>query len=450
MNNKGTKLLEGPIWKGIVSFAIPIFLGNLFQQLYNTVDSLIVGNFLGRDALAAVSSSGPLIFLLVGFFNGIAMGAGVVISKYFGAKDYENLRKTVHTDVAFGLVAGALLTVLGMILTPQILERIGTPESVMPNSIAYFRTYFAGSLAFVMYNIATGILQAVGDSKHPLYYLIFSSIVNVVFDLLFVRVFHWGVWSAALATVISQAASAILCFIRLMRTKDIYQVKIKEIRFHPIMLKQIINIGLPSGMQNSIISIANIVVQANINAFGEVAVAGCGVYSKIEGFAFLPITCFAMSLTTFIGQNLGARQYDRAKKGARFGIACSVILAEVVGVLVYFAIPYFTAAFNREADVIAIATTQAHTESLFYFLLAFSHCIAGIMRGAGKSTVPMFVMLASWCIIRITYITITIHFIPQIQVIFWAYPLTWSISSIIFLVYYLKADWIHSYEKKVV
>ena len=448
MEKKGTGLLEGPIWKGIVAFAIPIFLGNLFQQLYNTVDSLIVGNFLGSDALAAVSSSGALIFLLVGFFNGTAMGAGVIISRYNGAKDYDNLKKTVHTDIAFGLVAGLLLMVIGMLLTPQILKWIGTPESVLPNSIVYFRTYFAGSLAFVMYNIVTGILQAVGDSRHPLYYLIYSSVVNIVLDLLFVGVFRFGVGSAALATVISQAASAILCFVRLLRTQEVYQVHIREIRFHPVLLKQIIRLGLPSGMQNSIISIANIVVQANINAFGVMAVAGCGVYSKIEGFAFLPITCFAMSLTTFMGQNLGARQYDRAKRGARFGILCSVILAEVVGVLVYFAIPYFTAAFDKTEQVIAIATTQAHTEALFYFLLAFSHCIAGIMRGAGKSTVPMFVMLISWCMIRITYITVTVHFIPKIQVIFWAYPLTWSISSIIFLIYYLKADWIHTFEKK--
>ena len=444
---KGTKLLEGSIWKGIVAFAIPLFLGNLFQQLYNTVDSLIVGNFLGSDALAAVSSSGSLIFLLVGFFNGIAVGAGVVISKYFGARDYENLKKAVHTGVAFGLVSGLLLTVIGMFLAPQILVLMGTPESVLPNSILYFRIYFAGSLAFVMYNIVMGILQAVGDSRHPLYYLIFSSIVNIVLDLLFVGVLRMGVGSAALATAISQAASALLCFIRLVRTNDIYQVKIREIRFHPAQLRQIISFGLPSGLQNSIISIANIVVQSNINKFGVMAVAGCGVYSKIEGFAFLPITCFAMALTTFIGQNLGARQYDRAKKGAAFGIVCSMTLAELVGVIVYMLIPYLAAAFDSSAEVVGFATRQAHVEALFYCFLAFSHCIAGIMRGAGKSAVPMFVMLVSWCIIRITYITITVHFIPKIQVIFWAYPLTWSISSMIFLVYFLKADWIHNFER---
>lgn len=448
MNNKGTKLLEGPIWKGIVSFAIPLFLGNLFQQLYNTVDSLIVGNFLGSDALAAVSSSGSLIFLMVGFFNGIAMGAGVVISKYFGARDYENIKKAVHTDIAFGLAAGLLLMGIGMFLAPQILVWMGTPETVLPNSIVYFRTYFAGSLAFVMYNIVMGILQAVGDSRHPLYYLIFSSIINVVLDLLFVGIFRLGVGSAALATVISQAASALLCFVRLVQSKEVYQVKIRDIRFHPGMLRQIIGIGLPSGLQNSIISLANIVVQSNINKFGVMAVAGCGVYSKIEGFAFLPITCFAMSLTTFIGQNLGARQYDRAKKGAVFGITCSVTLAELVGVIVFFAIPYFAAAFDSTEAVVAIATRQAHTEALFYCFLAFSHCIAGIMRGAGKSAVPMFVMLISWCIIRITYITVTVHFIPKIEVIFWAYPLTWSISSVIFLIYFLKANWLYNFEKK--
>lgn len=445
---KGAKLLNGSIWKGIVAFAIPLFLGNLFQQLYNTVDSLIVGNFLGSDALAAVSSSGSLIFLLVGFFNGIAVGAGVVISKYFGAQDYEGLKKAVHTDVAFGLAAGLLLTVLGMFLAPQILVLMGTPTTVLPNSIVYFRTYFAGSLAFVMYNIVMGILQAVGDSRHPLYYLIFSSVVNVILDLLFVGVFRWGVGAAALATAISQASSALLCFIRLVRTQEVYQVHIREIRFHPALLKQIINIGLPSGMQNSIISVANIVVQSNINKFGVMAVAGCGVYSKIEGFAFLPITCFAMSLTTFIGQNLGARQYDRAKRGAAFGIVCSVTLAELVGILVYFLIPYFASAFDSSREVVAFASRQAHTEALFYCFLAFSHCIAGIMRGAGKSTVPMFVMLFSWCIIRITYITVTVHYIPKIQVIFWAYPLTWSISSVIFLIYFLKADWLHSFERK--
>lgn len=448
MEKKGTKLLEGSIWKGIVGFAIPIFLGNLFQQLYNTVDSLIVGKFLGSEALAAVTSSGSLIFLMVGFFNGIAIGAGVVISKYFGAKDYETLKKAVHTDVAFGLVAGVILTALGMLLAPLMLQWMGTPAEVLPNSIAYFRTYFAGSVAFVMYNIVMGILQAAGDSKHPLYYLIFSSVINVLLDLLFVGVFKWGTASAALATVLSQAASAILCFLRLVRSEEVYRVCIRDIQFHPQMLRQIISMGLPTGLQNSIIAIANVVVQSNINAFGILVVAGSGVYSKIEGFVFLPITCFSMSLTTFIGQNLGAKQFDRAKNGARFGVVCSILLAEAVGVIVYFAMPVLASLFDSNPDVIAIATLQARTESLFYFLLAFSHCISGILRGAGKSAVPMYVMLVAWCAIRITYITIAVRIVPTVQTIYWAYPLTWSISSVIFLIYYLKVDWVHGFEKE--
>ena len=328
-----TLLTEGPISKRIIAFAIPILLGNVFQQLYNTADSLIVGNFIGSDALAAVSSSGSLIFLLVGFFNGIAMGAGVVISRYFGAKQYDKVQDAIHTDIAFGIVAGLILTVLGVIFTPQILMWMGTPESVLPNSILYFRIYFTGVMAVVLYNIFVGILQAVGDSRHPLYYLMISSIINVILDILFVGVLGFGVGAAALATVISQAVSAILCFRRLVHYDTVYRVYPKKIRFHKEMLNQIIKLGLPSGVQNSIIAFANVIVQSNINSFDVNAVAGCGAYSKIEGFAFLPITCFSMSLTTFIGQNLGAKEFDRAKKGARFGIITSVLLAEIVGIM---------------------------------------------------------------------------------------------------------------------
>lgn len=445
---KSTLMTEGPIWKKIITFAIPLFLGNLFQQLYNTADSLIVGNFLGSDALAAVSSSGSLIFLLVGFFNGIAMGAGVVIAHYYGARALDKVQRAIHTTIAAGLVAGILMTVLGVFLTPQLLSWMGTPADVMPNSILYFRTYFLGSFAFVLYNICVGILQSVGDSRHPLYYLIVSSMTNVVLDLLFIGVFHFGVGSAALATILSQFLSMLLCMNRLIRkSPEEYRVHLSKIRFDFPLLKQIIKNGLPSGFQNSIIAFANVIVQSNINVFGKMAVAGCGSYSKVEGFGFLPITCFAMSLTTFISQNLGARQYERAKKGARFGILCSITMAEIVGILIYTFAPYLIAAFNDDPQVIAFGTTQAHTVTLFYFLLAFSHCIAGILRGAGKSTVPMIVMMCCWCIIRITYITIIVRFVPVINVIFWAYPLTWSLSSIIFLIYFLKADWVHGFEK---
>lgn len=445
-----TLLTEGTIWKKIIAFAIPIFLGNLFQQLYNTADSLIVGNFIGSDALAAVSSSGNLIFLMVGFFNGIAMGAGVVIARYYGARKSEEVEKAVHTLVAFGLVAGVVLTIVGMLATPYILQWMGTPESVLSNSVLYFRIYFAGSLGFVMYNIFVGILQSVGDSRHPLTYLIISSITNVVLDLLFIAVFRMGVGAAAAATIISQILSAILCFIRLVKSKEEYRIQVRKIRFDGNMMKQIITNGVPAGIQNSIIALANVIVQSNINAFGADAVAGCGAYSKIEGFGFLPINCFAMSLTTFISQNLGAKQYERAKKGARFGIICCITMAELIGILIFAFIPWLVGAFDNTSAVIYYGTTQARTVTLFYFLLALSHCLAAIFRGSGKSTVPMVVMLVCWCIIRITYITIAVRIVPVIQTVFWAYPLTWSLSSIIFMIYFFKADWIHNFDRQEV
>lgn len=442
-----TSMLEGSIWQGLVSFAIPIFIGNLFQQLYNTADTLIVGQFIGKEALAAVSSSSNLIFMIIGLLQGTALGAGVLIAKYYGARDRESLQLAVHTGLAFGLVGGLVLTVVGVVLTPQLLRWMGTPADVLPNSIAYFRTYFYGCLAVFLYNIAVGILQAVGDSRHPLYYLILSSVINVVLDLLFVAVFRWGVASAAAATVISQAVSALLCVWQLVRAGEIYQVDLRRIRFNGPMLRQIVRFGLPSGIQNSVIGLANVVVQANINAFGSDAMAGCGSYVKIEGFAFLPVTCFAMGLATFVGQNLGARQYDRVKQGARFGMLCSVLLAEAVGLLIFFGAPLLIALFNDDPHVVAFGTLQAHTEALFYCFLALSHCMAGILRGAGKAMVPMIIMLAIWCVVRVTYISIMVRLIPNIQVVFTAYPLTWFLSSVLFLLYYCKADWIHTFDK---
>ena len=441
-------LTEGSIAKNIIKFAIPMFIGNLFQQLYNVADSLVVGNFLGSDALAAVTSTGSLIFLLVGFFNGTAMGAGVIIARFFGAKDHENVKKAIHTDLAFGILCGAIMTLVGVIFATQILTLMDTPEDVFVQSVLYIRIYFLGSIAVVLYNVCMGIMQAVGDSRHPLYYLIFSSAVNILLDLLFNGVFKLGVEYAALATIISQLLATLMCLWRLTGKSQTYRVELRKIGFDKGLLKQIVGIGLPSGLQNSIISIANVVIQANINAFGSAAMAGCGAYFKIEGFVFLPITCFSMALTTFIGQNLGAKQYDRAKKGAAFGIFCSITLAEVIGILVYFFMPRLILLFNAEADVVNYGILQAHTESLFYFLLAFSHTVAGIMRGAGKSTVPMFVMLGCWCIFRITYVTIITSIIPTIQVVFWAYPITWSLSSVVFLIYLLKADWIHNFDRQ--
>lgn len=447
--NGQTLMTEGVIWKKLTFFAMPLFLGNLFQQMYNAADSLIVGRYLGSEALAAVSSSGNLIFLLIGFFNGISIGAGVIISRFFGAKDYESMQKAIHTTVAFGLLSGIILTIIGVVLAPQILLWMGTPDNVLPSSITFFRIYFAGALGLVMYNVFVGILQAVGDSKRPLYYLIISSIINVVLDIVFIRVFHMGVGSAALATIIAQFVSAFLCLYRLIHTTDVYALTISKIRFHKGYLPMILSYGLPSGVQNSIIALANVVVQSNINAFGDLAMAGCGAYAKVEGFAFLPITSFTMALTTFVGQNLGAKQYDRVKKGAKFGILTSMISAEVIGLIIYLLAPPLIAAFSSDAQVVMYGVERARTSSFFFFLLAYSHCISAVLRGAGKSNIPMIVMIICWCLIRVSILVVFVPMFESIQVVYAVYPITWALSSIIFFIYYHKIKWIDE-EKEVV
>lgn len=439
--------MEGSIAKGMLTFAIPMFLGQLLQQLYNLADAWVVGNFADNDAFAAVSSAGSLTFLIVGFFNGIGIGGGVVISRYFGAGNKQYVEKAVHTNVLFGFIASALSTAVGLFFVPKLLVWMKTPASVLPESLTYFRIYFAGVSTVIMYSICMSIMRALGDSVHPLYYLIFSSILNVILDLLFVAVFRWGVGGAAIATVISQGLSTVLCMIRMCRSTGEMRLEFKKLKWHKGIMGEVIRQGLPTGIQNSVISIGNMVVQTNINLFGSFAMSGYGAYVKIEGFVFLPITSMSMTLPTFISQNLGARKYDRAKKGALFGILSGVVLAELFGLLFFVGAPYALRLFVDTPEAIAFGTTQARTVSLFFFLLAFSHCAAGVLRGCGKSIVPMVTMLLFWCGVRVTYVTQAVKLIPEFRTISCAYPLTWSLSSIVFLVFLLRSDWTHYFEK---
>ena len=439
-------MTSGSIWKCMVSFAIPVFIGHLFQQLYNTADSIIVGNFVGKQALAAVSSSGNLIFMMTGFFMGLCMGAGVIISRYLGARDYEKMQKAIHTAVAFALCCGFVLSVMGLWLAPKLLILMKTPENVLPLSTTYFRIYFFGSFFTLTYNVCAGILQAVGDSKSPLRFLIASSITNVLLDLLFVGVFRWGVAGAAVATVISQMLSATLGFRKLIKSEGYYQLHVKQIGFDLGRLKEILHQGIPAGINNSIISIANVVVQSNINAFGDDAMAGCGSYSKIEGFIFIPIMSFSMAITTFISQNLGAGNHERALKGSRFGVASAIVSAEVLGAILWLICPWVVPLFNDDPAVVAIGVNQMRTESLFFCLLAFAHSVSAVMRGSGRAKMPMYTMLLCWCIIRVLYVTVAVKFFPVISTVYWAYPLTWGLSCIIFAIYYFKGDWLHTYD----
>lgn len=434
-------MTKGSIQRNLLSFAIPIFLGNLFQQLYHTTDSLVVGNFVGKEALAAISSIASLTMLLVGLFQGIFVGAGVVISTSFGEGNKEEVGKAVHTSVAFGIASSIVLTILGYYLTPLILTWMQTPVEVYDDASRYVRIYFLGISTLVLYNTASGILQAVGDSKHPLYYLVVAAILNIVLDLVFVGVFHLGIAGTAYATVISQGVSAILCFRLLFTTNSLVRVRLRSITFHSYLLKRILRLGIPSGIQNSVTSFANVILQASINLFGADAMAGNGAFMRIQGFAFIPITAFALALTTFTGQNLGAREYVRVRKAARFGAIFAMLLAESIGLLLYFGAYPLISLFSRDPAVIAIGIEKAKISSFFMWALALSHVMTGIFRGAGRSIVPMSVMLAVWCVFRIIFIQVGLSLFLDVRVVFWAYPVTWTISSIIFILYYFLVDW---------
>ena len=447
-NKSAVLMTEGSFRKVILTFAAPILLSQLFQQLYNTADAWMVSRFLGDDAFAAVSSSGSMIFMVISFFVGASMGAGVIISRYFGAGDMERLSKAVHTNVVLSFLCGLAVTVFGVLMTPTLLRWINVNETILPLSTRYFRHYFAGALAMVMYNSLRGVMSAVGDSRRPLYYLIFSSLLNIFLDWLFVGAFGLGVEWAAIATAISQGASALLCLWQLTRKGTVYRLSFRKLKLHWDMLKDILRFGLPSAVQNSVISFANLLVQSNVNTFGEVGMASWGAYSKIEGFAFLPIVSFSMALSTFIGQNLGAGEYERARRGARFGLISSMLLAEAIGLAIFFLAEPFIRFFLSGSEAVAWGVEHCRTVALFYCLLAFSNCVAGVLRGAGKAFVSMIVMLLVWCLLRIVYITAAMQISHDIVLLYWAYPITWGISSLIYIIYYHRSDWLHGFEKK--
>ncbi len=439
-------LVQGSVVRCILSFALPMFFGQLLQQLYNLADAWVLGNFAENEAFAAVSSGGNLTFLIIGLFNGIAVGGGVIISRYYGAGDEENVSKAIHTDFLFGIAASVLSTVVGSLLVPKLLLLTHTPASVLPYSLTYFRIYFGGVFTVILYNICMAIMQSLGDSLHPLYYLMASSVLNMALDLLFVAVLHWGVAGAAAATVITQGCSFLMCLWRMCRMKDYTRLDLRKLRIYPEILAQILPQGLPAGVQNAVISIGNLVVQSNINSFGQYAMSGHGAYVKIEGLVFLPIMSMSMALPTFISQNLGARQYERAKRGAVFGILAGVSVAELIGVVFLFAAPPALRFFVDVPEAIGFGAIHARVVAPFFFLLAFTYCAAGVLRGCGKSFVPMATMLAFWCCVRVLYVTLATRAMPVFQTISWAYPLTWGLSSVVLLLFLVRSDWLHAFD----
>ena len=441
-------LTTGSISGSILRFALPLFLGQLLQQFYNMADAWVIGNFASNNAFAAVSSGGNLTFLIIGFFSGIGIGGGVVISRYFGAKDKANTQKAIHTDFFFGIAASLIATAAGLLIVPKLLVWMKTPADVLPYSLQYFRVYFGGVTTIVLYNICMSILQAQGDSLRPLLYLGISSVTNVVLDLLFVAVFHWDVTGAAVATVIAQGLSVALCLIRMLREPEEHlRLNLRLVRWDGEMMARIIRQGLPTGIQNAVISLGNVVIQSNVNSFGAYAMSGLGAYSKVEGFAFLPVTAMSMTLPTFVSQNLGAGNVERAKKGSLFGVLSAMIGAEIIGVVMYIFIPQLLKLFISDPEAISYGIIHARIDTLFYCMLALAHCSAGILRGCGKSTVPMVVMLGCWCVLRSIYVTVILQFIHEFRMISWAYPLTWTVSCILFVFYLFRLNWEKAAEK---
>jgi len=436
MKGNTQDLTKGSIVKAIILFSVPLLIGNLFQQLYNAVDSYVVGNYVGKVALAAVGASTPIINMLIGFFMGISTGAGVVIAQFFGAGDLSKMKKAIHNSIALTLVIGVVLTVIGLVFNDPILKAIGVPSDVFSEASTYLSIYF-WSLIFVMiYNMGSGILRSVGDSKRPLYFLIFSSIINIVLDFLFVKNFGFGVAGAGYATLIAQAISAIMVMYVLMKTEDSYKVVLKDIKFDKEILLKIIKIGLPTGFQQSIVSLSNVIVQSYINVYGASVIAGYSVTIKIDGFVNLPLQAFNMAITTFVGQNIGAKQYNRVKKGAYITTFLAMVTIGFFVVIMYFFGRDFIALFNQEKDVIDAGRLMQLTFLPFYIFLPINQVINGVLRGAGRSAVPMFVFLRQIYLFLVTKVT------SDVVYVFLGWPTTWVVCSLIFIVYFFKVQWL--------
>ena len=439
---KTQMMTEGNIIREIIVFSIPLLIGNLFQQLYNTVDSIVVGNFIGKEALAAVGSSNSLINLIVGLFVGISTGASVVISQYYGAKNKENIHKAVHTAMAVTLIGGVILIALGVLLSATILQLMGTPEEVMKESVVYLRIFFWGSLFSAIYNMGAGILRGVGDSRRPLYFLCISSVVNIVLDLLFVVVFHMGVAGVAYATITAQGVSALLVLLTLTRDDDIYKLTWKDIKIHGRLLRQILTMGIPSGLQSAIISFSNVIVQSNINAFGADAIAGFSSYIKIDGFVMLPIMSFGMAAMTFTGQNLGAKKYDRVKKGAWKTLLLSVGYTLTATVLVLCFASQLLRIFSQDPVVNSYGRQVMYINMPAYILLAITQVLAGVFRGAGRSISAMVMMVSNMVGVRLLWIWIAGAIVPSFTTVMLGYGVSWATAALTTGLYAWKGNWL--------
>lgn len=430
-------MTKGNITRHLVNFALPLLLGNLFQQLYNMVDTWVVGNYVSNEAFSAVGTVGPVINTLIGFFLGLSSGAGVVISQYYGAGREEKVRQAVHTALMLTLALGVVFTVAGIAMTPLMLQLMKTPAEVAPEQATYLRIYFAGVIGLLLYNMGSGILRAVGDSRRPFYFLVVSAVLNTVLDLLFVIKFHMGVEGVAYATIIAQAVSAVLTLWVLMRAEGGIRLELRALRFTWSVLRQIVAVGIPAALQMAITAFSNVFVQSYINYFGPDCMSGWTAYNKVDQLVILPVQSISMANTTFVGQNLGVGDTPRAKKGVRTSLWLSVAVTAVLLIPVLLFAPDLTAFFNSKAEVVSYGALLLRLLSPFYFFFCINQIFAGALRGAGNSQVPMWIMLGSFVVFRQIYLYIMANFISnEIIPIALSYPAGWFVCSVATLLYY--------------
>ena len=433
----GNQITEGIIWKQLLLFFFPIVLGTFFQQLYNTADAIVVGRFVGKEALAAVGgSTGQIINLVVGFFVGLSSGATVVIAQFFGAKDEQNLSKSLHSAIAFSIVGGIVMSILGILLSPAILRLMNTPENVMADSTLYLRVYFGGILFVFLYNIGSGILRAVGDSKRPLYFLIICCFLNIFLDLLLVVVFHMGVAGVALGTLISQAVSAVLIIVTLCRSKEMYHLTLREIRFYRAPLLSLLRIGIPAGFQSVMYNLANVTIQSALNAFGTDAMAAWTAFGKIDSLFWMISGAFGTSVTTFVGQNYGAGKYDRIRKSVKVSLGMFFGTAIAISLIMITLGQYMFYLFTTDDTVIEIGMQILRLIVPAYATFVFIEIYSGALRAMGDVFIPMLMTCGGVCILRILWILVVVPINSSIQTIMFSYPISWILTSILFFIYF--------------
>ena len=448
IKQKTVSITEGVIWKQLLLFAIPILLSNLLQQMYNAADLIIVGRFTGSGALAAVGSTTSLINLMIGFFLGVSVGAGIIVSQFYGAQSQDGVSKSVHSAMALALSMGVLFTVIGVFFVPPLLKVMQTPDDVIDQASLYMRIFFTGMIPTMIYNMGTGILRAIGDTRRPLYYLAVCTSLNVVLDLLFVAVFHWGVAGAAWATVISQYLSAGLVLWNLTNTEGCYRLLWRQIKFHWEILGHIVRVGLPAGAQSVVISISNVIIQSQVNLFGSMAVAGYAAANKIDGFLFTILNAFALSIATFVGQNIGAGRYDRVKKSVHAAMFLSLFMIFVLSAVLLLWGRQVLSLFNEDPQVIEYGFKLMRVVACGYWVFTIGEVLSGAVKGAGSATVPMIVSTICMCVVRIIWIIAMFGIAGRnLMVLYMCYPVAWVLNMACITTYYFRGNWMYKFEK---